>query len=461
MNAAQATNPVTAPTMLPERIARPLCYGIGLGVSLCYIAVLFTYKIDAPFMDDFAECLDWAVRYMQAPQAHERFHLIFEQYLEHRPVFNKLVYLSSIYLSGAISFYWIGIVAALALFVPLAFIVHFTPRDYHPYALATASLCVLNLQFSEALMVTNGFCTLLIFAMVLLFLRSLFLHQVVRATLLAVLAQYTQGNGILVFVIGSGFLLVRHKDFTHRQLLFWCVAMVFTLWSYFHGLKPDNWPAFMAERIYRGSLLEHVLLDFDMIVLFLVSIMGNIFGFLSEPARGVAGACLLGFSLLACRDLLRDKRYFILCYMAFLYASVAASALVRSKTDYLYLAFMSHYSFYASQILAISLVCTLSRLRDRHSQSFIALQLAVILALLPFSAWSCYTNLRWMADVHNGTVRVFTTWVEKGGALGMGGWGFVPKIEPVMVQARELGIYDYREFVKHAWLVPKPGEARP
>jgi hypothetical protein len=160
--------------------------------------------------------------------------------------------------------------------------------------------------------------------------------------LFAMLAMFTTGAGIFVFISGAVFLLFARKI---KFFIVWSSAFILNLILYFHDyVKPEHHPSIIEA-------LSHPAKSF----LYLISLLGGSFSV--DNHFFVPLAPLAGIGALAYLVYLTYKKYYlkdpgIYCFMMFLLFVGVAAALTRSGFG-LHQAFSSRYKILSTTYLIL------------------------------------------------------------------------------------------------------------
>ncbi len=227
--------------------------GIIAAVALGWVTV--RYGTNTPFFDEYASTLSLAVEFPQMSGA-ERHEAIFASHNGHRIATTRLATLGYVALTGRLNFHVLalvscGILAAAALVIALTLRRDGQHQLAKTHAAALAAPFLLVLFQPQYHQLTLWAFSIQHFAVVLFAALSFALlarpspAAFAGAVVCSLLAAYTFGSGVLVGVVGLGYLVVRrlHARATAWLLIWGAIAAV-----YFRGLSldPPNGPQMSA-----------------------------------------------------------------------------------------------------------------------------------------------------------------------------------------------------------------------
>lgn len=241
-----------SPTGASVRVS-PIVTGL-LSLLLLIPAFVYYQTIDQtaynfPYEDDFNSALSFISDYAFGKTGFsERLALIFSQYNEHRIVFDRLVFLADFGLFGKLDFRHLVLVGNLSLvgiailFAKAAF-PHLTIRQKLIYLLPAAYSLFLFHYWELSTWSMAALQNLYVVPFAMLSLYSLPQPRKETfglASVMAVLAAFTSGNGIFTFMAGAFVLLLLTA---YRRLAIWMVLGALTATVYFWGyIRPPYHP---------------------------------------------------------------------------------------------------------------------------------------------------------------------------------------------------------------------------
>ncbi|QJW92362.1 hypothetical protein HNV11_15230 [Spirosoma taeanense] len=211
------------------------------------------YAINIPKWDDHA--LRAFLYYSdQEPTFSGKVYQLFRQHNEHRIVYDRLITFLDYHLFGKLNFRHLMLVGNLSLVGLLAIFMVILRRHGQPL-LATVPVALLLFNLSQWENMFWGMAALQNFSVVLWVLAALYFLSFTDWWILAlasgVLATLTSGNGLLVWPIGFGLLLLRFDEPrsearpTLRPLIGWLAGAVVVVGLYFTGFEKPGGIAYV------------------------------------------------------------------------------------------------------------------------------------------------------------------------------------------------------------------------
>jgi hypothetical protein len=261
----------------------------------------------------------------------------------------------------------------------------------------------------------------------------------VLAFFLALAATFSNGNGLLVLLIGFGVLVVQKADKT--KLITWLLLSILSIASYqwakslgipdnLYGLQTNPFKWVLGSMIFVGNYGDFVAGSLKTVALG--------FGF-------VLTIFLLGINFLQ----LKSAHYFtsvyfkLTAFFLFILMTAAAVALLRTEPvglDAMYLGRYRHYSALAVAIVYITFICYLYPKRQAKWLFYLTLPLSVLVGGLSYYkdwGYRYMDNQRFFTDAYNMKFNN-TLYIEKSDQMGF------PKIFRESLEKRLLNIGDTR-----------------
>lgn len=245
-----------------------------LPLAICIFLILFFFSliisnsVNIPNGDDFYCLLLFTQRFQDNPSLIDRLKLLFEQWVEHRIVYSRFTALLSYWLTSHVNFVTIIIIGNLTL-------VGFTILFWKVIKKTGASLfylipVVLTL-FSPVTYEANLWAGASTVYMPVAFLGLLTIYLLVYPLddnwglilpiFTALLATYSFGNGMFIFVAGAAVLIYKKS---YKSALAWTVIGCCAVFLYFQGFEAHSaTSAFgIAEHFKQPVYLVYNLLGF-------------------------------------------------------------------------------------------------------------------------------------------------------------------------------------------------------
>lgn len=322
-------------------------------------------------MDDFDAVLSFLLKYESAGNFFEKISLVFSQHNEHRIVPVRLFSLLVYWINGEINFIYLIFIGNVAL-IGIAFYLFKggLPRETKLFLFIPVLLILFQPLYYESMYwgmaSIQSFYGLLFVVSSFYFLDNLSNKNFIIASLLAICATFTSGNGIFVYPIGIFLLMFRYNT---KYAIFWIVQLVALILIYFysyHNSNPD-----IAEN------LKHLLRLFLHAILFLGSMGGNI----------IISAAILIFIIYLVVSGNFQKNLFLFSVILFIIISAFITSVARSG-DGIYQALASRYVIYSSVIICIIYLFSLrifTSLYDKRIFVFFVLAFSVFINIRSYS----------------------------------------------------------------------------
>jgi hypothetical protein len=239
-------------------------------VICIYFLTIPLFTVNFPISDDFA-LLNFMNKFIQADNFKEEIRLIFMQHNEHRIVTVKLVFLIYHKLFGTINFIHLAFFGNLAVLGIYFALIRQIPEGSDPNKrLALITACLLFQYGSAESMIwamasIQNYSVLLFTILTMALLKKDILVYFILAMSSAVLATFTQGNGIIILIIGSFYMLSQKR---YHHLTIWIFVTIAAAYFYFSGYQaPVNHSDPFQFYTQIGK-----------IILFMLAFLGSAFG---------------------------------------------------------------------------------------------------------------------------------------------------------------------------------------
>lgn len=198
-----------------------------------YISVIYLFSANVPFSDDYDAVLKFIEQFTEFSSFGERIQLLFAQHNEHRIVFSRIVILLQQFLLGHINFRILVFTGNLGWLLTIIVLCLRMRKDYKFSLFAILPIIYLLLSFSH---MENMFFPMasisnywVIFYLVA-FLWFLVEKKDVPFTVLFALGLFTSGNGIIMYILGNVYLILRKEI---RSFVFFFVISGILIFIYF------------------------------------------------------------------------------------------------------------------------------------------------------------------------------------------------------------------------------------
>ncbi len=180
-----------------------------------YGYIVLKYSTNAPFFDDFFWGFTFLDEYISADSFKEKIRLIFQQHAQHRIAYFRLFIVGHYHLLGTINFKNIAIFANISNLIVFAILVKLLfKHGFLKYLLLPIALVLFQFQYYQNIISSYGFPNMAVYMWVFLafYFNSLMGRKNLIYTLLcAILAAFSNGNGVLAFPILLFFLFLQNR----------------------------------------------------------------------------------------------------------------------------------------------------------------------------------------------------------------------------------------------------------
>jgi hypothetical protein len=418
-----------------RRVAWMAYLALSLPV-LIYLYAFQRYATNMPFYDDYDAILFWTLQFINAQDFHEKFWLFFRQHNEHRIIVDYFVNLLSLGIFHRINFIFISFVGSIGLFGITA-IVLFIGKQNRLSAYELIPIPFLLLCLSQNGLITCTMAAVQQYWQLLFDIASILLLTTANskvgfgmACVLAVLATFSGGGGLLVFPVGVVYLLQSRK---FLPAAIWVIVTGVTLYLFFIYL---NYQPSLYSAPAHAYFWSHPFTSAIFVV-----------GFLGNAARSTAMAIAFGVAIITATAAMLavnfKNRSPTLLYIALLLlvsAVVVAEnrAFVGYKlrflaSDPIYLS--SSYTIYGLLALAIFYLLVMSSLNG-GSLRRLATVLGIFIAVAINLSW-IGPSLSTLSYFHN---------LEKATLIGQPGNDAPATLQAAMRQNIFFPVYMYRHL---------------
>ena len=292
---------------------------------IIYFVIIINASINFPVLDDYPSILSFLINYDNTSSLLGKCNAIYTQHNEHRIVFGKILTLCYYKILGELNFIHLIFLGNIPL-VGIVYILFKSLKiDSFPKKLVVfvpLTIFLFNYAYYEVscwAMASIQNIWVLFFAFLSLYLlNNENKKSILWACIFASIATFTSGNGILVFITGILFLILRKEKKSY--VLLWLTFFLINAFVYFIGLsKVGHHPSFIK------SFIAHPL---DLL-LYPMNFIGSLF------LGGVSGVgIVIGFGVIACCLLIWLKKiyaqnYVLFSFLIFMLLTVVAVTVSR------------------------------------------------------------------------------------------------------------------------------------
>ena len=369
---------------------------LALLAAAAYLLAAGRLAVDFPYWDDYYAVLDSLGKVRASETVTEKVAAVFSQHNEHRVAWLRAVALACWAVQGRVDFrtlILLGNAGLIALAVILVVGARRTMR--WPSLLALIPLALLSpiqgKQMIWAMAALSNYWVLAFAAAALMLLSRGSRATFSWACVLAVLATFTSGQGLLCFLAGTVLLVVERR---WPRVLSWLAVMGLSAVVYFHNFtRPPHHPALQISWTavqFFSAAVGGALSDLACRCLAPVLTEPRLEAALVPSIQAAAGLVLIGLTAWLWARRYYQRSPFVSVFLLYLLLLFAAASVSRSGFG-LQHALISHYRVISASIAVLVAVGLLDRRYCRPGQP--CPQAAVLLggALFCLLSWClCY-----------------------------------------------------------------------
>ncbi len=215
--------------------------GVGIAIPfIAFIAMLFTYAVNVPWMDDIDVYPDFLGKFLAATSANEKWWFLFKPNNEHRVVYAKLINLAHYYLTGSLNMRTLTILANSTL-LGILWILWRVVKEQRLAPIYFLPIPFLLLQpqyYLTSLWTITGFQyqPVIFFGLLGMYLLTKSSKWALTGAIAAVIFDsFTMSNGMFYWIAG---LLILWLQGNYKRSVIWGICMLLTINVYF--LHFDN-----------------------------------------------------------------------------------------------------------------------------------------------------------------------------------------------------------------------------
>ncbi|MCB1616495.1 MAG: hypothetical protein KDI30_10815 [Pseudomonadales bacterium] len=433
-------------------------FSIALPVVLVtlYFWVFVCYAVNAPQLDDYMDLLVVMPDYVEAAGLRQKWHILFQQYHEHRYLTGHLLSALFVEIFGVLDFRFLMGAGNLALLGFAVLLVReFSGAGYRAVMMPVTALLLFNLQAQGSMFWATAawaHYALLFFSMAAftLIAAEKALHRYIPAFGFCALAVFTQANGLFVAVLVVFFCLFEFFDKeSHKAwplLVFWLCAASLMGAAYFHDFDTSQrvGETHLSVPDQVRAIVEHPLNVLMGFLLFL----GGVFVDMDDRENVLA----LLFGCFSGAMVVSAFCWLVLCYktrklyplkmlMLLIFASAASVACLRASVMGVDQALQGHYKIYSLiSVLFVFFVALLWAERHSARTRLLCNVLACLMAAGVYGV-SCATNLPGVEQKRTAIVDDFNYWLERNNLKRASVRFFVPQYNRKLNRAVSVGVY--------------------
>ena len=448
-HAAMAKPPVTRRRFF-LRILGILAVLLPVG---CFGALLLTYAVNVPWLDDLDAFLTFILAYSDAATVGDKLNWLLVPNNEHRILTAKLITVAMRWLTGEVNFRWL-IFAAYGFLFGTFVLFYRVFRTLRLPLLAFAPVCFIFWQPQYYLTSLWALTGLQHEVVIFLTLSAIYLLSEQRrgwglfagAVALQVLASLSMSNGLFGWVAGALVLALSRRWY---PLGVWLAVAAATFVFYFHDFQNAQGNgssiAFLLQKphivvsaffTFAGALLDF----FPTVAIFRRSILPTLFGLIL-----VALVLWLLFRMYWAPRQQTDenqqqRRFFFTGCYAFLFVNALTIAVLRPRFGYDVM-LVSNYMIYPAVLTALVYLNGLSEFRSFWQSRW--MRTGLVMSVM---VWVISYGLHWPQIALRKQTLLSFAYNQRNNAIGLGpNWGspFADLTRRAMGQVVKRGIYHY------------------
>ncbi|WP_460968246.1 hypothetical protein [Spirosoma migulaei] len=334
-----------------------------------FYSLFFHFLTNIPYIDDFSWYFNFINKFDSANAFQDKLHTFLDPYNNHRHYFQRLLIIPFVYLTGQINISFFIIIGNISFIAFLSTIIRKTNL------IGSAVLVWLAFQpISFMNYYTFAFFNLPVFLFSLLCIRLMVQQGTLRwIILLGLLATFSNGNGLLVWLLGILISLVQ-KD-GKRLIVYGATLSLLVLVYSLQGGQADS------PRVIDVEFISHALLYFIQIHAYFVNWPDYALPWI-PLLIGTGLLLIVGYLVIKNKPFYyKSEKSYLLVYLLFLSLSMALISFLRSSVNGLNANVIDHYKIYPCLFLGILIYyCTEQKsLTTFWKYSFVAISILITL----------------------------------------------------------------------------------
>ncbi len=233
-----------------------------LSIIPCIVLGIFVYNyaINIPFWDDYDVVLRYLIDLYNASNFNELLEVLFQSHNEHRIVVQRIIVFLDHFFYGEVSFERFLFYAYIVMITLLA-ILHASYKNLFLLAIASLALCIprVDLNFWTTSGLQNVGVLVFAFGAFKYIDLNTSYKNIFIASVMALFSILTSASGVLTFIIGFFFMVVKNKHFKQSLTIYWGLISVAVIsWFLLNYSSPKGHPGIMLHTIQElGQLGAH------------------------------------------------------------------------------------------------------------------------------------------------------------------------------------------------------------
>lgn len=408
--------------MQRKNISYILISGIPI---LLFIACLFLFSVNAPWLDDFEVGPMTLKNWLATEDLTRRFDLIWAPNNEHRVVILKLLVLFNYYVLGQFNIQWMIWESHLYLVPLFYFVFQILPKENRWISMASLIFIYLSFQYTLSsywMIAAVQHNSVIGFGLISTYLlaKNKYFFVAVLCTLLATLSN---SDGLFFIPIGAVLLFLQYR---WKELFIWLIVLIGLIFLFFLKYPSMNYHAFAFQ-----FFVENPLKSFFGFFIFLGGFMDffkeesiqlrlyttGIFGFgivliwakyLHEFGKGTLSTKI---NLWKKGTLVSSKDLFILSGILFCLTNALMISVLRAVFgDYVYL--IGNYRIYAALAILFTILLAFQKINAVRTKY------TILFVSIFYWGFSAYTYIPWVVANQNRLTQSYLDFNSNKGGLG-------------------------------------------
>jgi len=356
-------------------------------IVLAYFIVIWLYALNIPIGDDYDNILKFYIEWNDVKSSNQAIDILFSQHNEHRLLFNRLVFLALDFFHQ-LDFHLIILIGNIALLGILFLYIYLNYQNSFIFPLTIIS-ALLIFQFSGyetslwAMASVSNYYVIFFAFLTFIFLTKDTSFYFGLALLFSGLSIYTQGNGLIVPILGLLYLLINYlkapKKNIHYYIILWGIfSALFIAFYFFNYTKPGNHPSIFEALTQPVHVINYFLAFIGSLGYYFSKFIGL------SNVQSIWWAVILGFWIIILFLYLTWKKYYIYqpalyLFILFLLGNAVMASLGRSEFG-IAQAFSSRYTINSILLLLSSIYAAFFYINNITLKNLSVVYIIVIIA---------------------------------------------------------------------------------
>lgn len=428
----------------------------AIGIA-AYLLSVVQLADNTPKLDDLNDVFGFFKQLALADTPLQKIGAFFYPNNEHITLVNHLIYYTQYCLLGEIRFYpliLIGHMIVIATGLLLAAAVNSTRQ---PFYFAVVALAYINLHYWDSTFkamtaISNQAVILFAIASLFTLLRR---HHFLLAILFALLATFSQGNGIIIWLLGLPALLLEPhwQPARRRYIAIWLICALLSLLIYYWAQHTLGTPSPVTAPMVFSLVQAQPTLP----VLSVLAFLGSTVLLPAQTHLAIAvGSSALLMLLWKMRSPTRPDRLIIMIALFLLASAVIAGASRGLAAGNITGVLESRYKMYSVAFVMLVLAAVAQTLKQPMQRALVAGVMLIVALCVHSSAYRHVAAIRQQAQQFSDS---YQYWLEDGDFRRQTVY-FPPMSDHFLFVAEHLHLFDFMQLARfEAIMHPLPAES--